>query len=151
MHYEESMVTVPDEFLQQIRQALINLSNKENVVIKFTAYTDNTPLEGRDERIYGDHLGMSKAVARRVSLAVHDALRLTDVAVESVGKGATQQAASNDTPQGRAMNRRVEVEFWHDDPLQELPDEPQLCPGCRAETVTKAMTPSGALIRSVQR
>jgi hypothetical protein len=27
------------------------------------------------------------------------------------------------------MNRRVEVEFWHDDPLQELPDEPQICPG----------------------
>ena len=32
------------------------------------------------------------------------------------------------------MNRRVEVQFWHDDPLQELPDEPQLCP---ARTGTK--------------
>ncbi len=76
MHYEESMVTVPEEFLQQIRQALINLRGKENIVVKFTAYTDNTPLEGRDERIYGDHLGLSKAVARRVALAVQDALKI---------------------------------------------------------------------------
>ena len=45
------------------------------------------------------------------------------------------------------MNRRVEVEFWHDDALQELPDEPQLCPeDAGAETVTKVYDPpSGAI------
>ena len=142
MHYNKSMVTVPEEFLQQIRQALINLRHKENIAVRFTAYTDNTPLEGRDERIYGNHLGLSKAVARRAALAVHDTLRQSNVSVESDGKGASQPAASNDTPQGRAMNRRVEVEFWHDDPLQDLPDEPQLCPeDAGAETVTKVYDP----------
>ncbi len=142
MHYDESMVTVPEEFLQQIRQALINLRSKENIVVRFTAYTDNIPLEGRDERIYGNHLGLSKAVARRVALAVHDTLGLSNVAVESDGKGASLPAASNDMPQGRAVNRRVEVEFWHDDPLQDLPDEPQLCPeDAGAETVTKVYDP----------
>src|SRR5262249_26556137 len=46
----------------------------------------------------------------------------------------------------RALNRRVEVEFWYDDPLQQLPDEPQLCPGdAGAEVVTKVYEPpSGA-------
>ena len=142
MHYERSMVTVPEEFLQQIRQALINLRAKENITVRFTAYTDNAPLEGRDERIYGDHLGLSKAVGRRVSLAVQEGLRLPNAAIESEGRGATQQAASNDTPQGRAMNRRVEVEFWHDDPLQDLPTEPRLCPeDAGAETVTKVYDP----------
>ena len=55
--------------------------------------------------------------------------------------------ASNDTEKGRAMNRRVEVEFWHDDPLQDLPDEPQLCPeDAGAETVTRVYDPpSGAI------
>ena len=39
---------------------------------------------------------------------------------------------------GRALNRRIEVEFWHDDPLQDLPDEPQLCPDAAgAETVPR--------------
>jgi flagellar motor protein MotB len=142
LHYDEGMVSVPEEFLQQIRQVLSNLSGKENITVKFIAYTDNTSLFGRDERIYGNQLGLSKAVARRVSLAVHDAQGLSNVAVESEGRGATRPAASNDTPQGRALNRRVEVEFWHDDPLQELPDEPRLCPeDAGAETVTRVYDP----------
>jgi len=30
------------------------------------------------------------------------------------------------------------VEFWHDDPLQDLPDKPQLCPDALgAEIVTR--------------
>ena len=90
MHYDAAMVTVPDDFLLQIRQALINLHGKGNIVVKFIAFCDNTTLEGRDERIYGDQLGLSKAVARRVALAVHDALKQSDVAVEIDGKGATQ-------------------------------------------------------------
>jgi flagellar motor protein MotB len=150
MHYEKSMVTVPEEFVQQIRRALINLRGKENVVVRFFAYTDNTPLVGRDERIYGNHLGLSKAVARRVSLAVQEGLGLPNAAIESEGRGATQQVASNDTEQGRAMNRRVEVEFWHDDPLQDLPDEPQLCPeDAGAETVTRVYDPPSGPIDPV--
>jgi flagellar motor protein MotB len=147
MHYDAAMVTVPEEYLQQIRQALVNLHGKGNIVVKFIAYSDNTPLDERGERIYGDQTGLSKAVARRVALAVQDGLKLSDVAVVSDGKGASQPVASNDTTQGRTMNRRVEVEFWYDDPLQELPTEPQLCPeDAGAQTVTKVYDPpSGAI------
>jgi flagellar motor protein MotB len=138
LRYDKGMISVPEGFLQQVNQASKNLSGKQNLVVKFTAYTDNIPLEGRDKRIYGDSVGLSKAVARRVALAVQDELSLPNAAIEIEGKGASQPAASNDTQQGRAMNRRVEVEFWHDDPLQDLPDEPQLCPDAPgAETVTR--------------
>src|SRR6516164_7560351 len=41
----------------------------------------------------------------------------------------------------RARNRRIEVEFWYDDPLQELSDEPQLCPDDVDETVTRIYDP----------
>jgi len=150
MRYDAAMVTAPEEFLQQIRQALVNLRGKENIIVKFIAYSDNSPLEGRDERIYGDQSGLSKAVARRVALAVHDGLRESNVPVESDGKGALQPVASNDTPQGRAVNRRVEVEFWHDDALQELPDEPQMCPeDAVAETVTKVYDPPSGPIAPI--
>ncbi len=147
LHYEEGLVRVPDRFLQQIGQALENLRSKRNVVVKFIAYTDDTPLTGREERIYGNPLGLSKAVARRVSLAIQDGLGLPETAILSEGRGSTRPVASNDTPQGRMLNRRVEVEFWHDDPLQELPDEPQLCPGdAGAETVTRIYhSPSGGV------
>lgn len=142
MHYEKGLLTVPGHFIQQIQRALNNLGSEENVQVSFTAYTDNLRLQGRDERIYGDHVGLSKAVGRRVSLAVQEALKLPSAAVTSTGKGAMQPLASNDTQQGRAMNRRVEVDFWHDDPLQSLPDEPQICPeDIGADTITRVYTP----------
>jgi flagellar motor protein MotB/predicted porin len=142
LHYDDGVLVVPPEFLQQVRHALRNLGNKQNVVVKFTAFTDNLPLLGRDERIYGDHVGLSKAVARRVALAVQDELGLPNPAIAGEGRGAAQPVAANDTPQGRSLNRRIEVEFWHDDPLQDLPDEPQLCPDAAgAELVTRVYDP----------
>jgi flagellar motor protein MotB len=147
LHYDQGMADVPARFLAQIRQALTHLGNKENVVVKFTAYTDNLPLTGRDQRIYGDHLGQSKAVARRIALAVKEALHLPDAAIESEGRGTARPVAANDTQQGRALNRRVEVEFWHDDPLQDLPDDPQICPDAAgAETVARVYDPASGAI-----
>jgi flagellar motor protein MotB len=143
LHYDKGMLGVPEEFLQQVRRAMTHLDGKENLMVKFIAYADNIPLKGRDKRIYGDPTGLSKAVARRVALAVQDDLGLPNAAIESEGRGVSRPVASNDTQQGRALNRRVEVEFWHDDPLQDLPDEPQLCPDAAgAETVTRVYHPS---------
>jgi flagellar motor protein MotB len=147
LSFDNGMAHIPEQYLFQIRQAIENLQGKKNVLVKFIAYTDNTPLQGRQERIYGNQLNLSKAVARRVALAVQDALVLPNAAVDSEGQGATRPVASNETSQGRAMNRRVEVEFWHDDSLQDLPDEPQICPDAAgAETVTRVYdSPSGGI------
>ena len=49
-----------------VRQALDNLQDKQNVVVKFIGYTDDAPLTGRNERIYGDH---ARALARRARTA----------------------------------------------------------------------------------
>ena len=147
LQYDQAMAEVPAPFLQQIRQAMANLRGKQNLMVKFNAYTDTMPLKGRDKRIYGDHNGISKAVARRTALAVQESLGLPDGAVASDGRGASRPVASNDTQRGRALNRRIEVEFWHDDPLEDLPDEPQLCPdAARAETVTRVYdSPNGSI------
>ncbi|MEE8542994.1 MAG: flagellar motor protein MotB, partial [Gammaproteobacteria bacterium] len=48
------------------------------------------------------------------------------------------------------MNRRVVVEFWYDDPLQELPNEPQLCPeSAGAVMVTKTYDPAWGRIADI--
>ncbi len=143
LHYDQGLLEVSEPFLRQVRQAMKNLQGKQNLAVKFIAYSDNLPLQGREERIYGDQLGFSKAVARRVLLAVQEELGLPNPAVACEGRGATQPVASNNTQQGRALNRRVEVEFWYDDPLQELPDEPQMCPDTSGgEIVTRVYQPS---------
>ena len=143
LHYDQDKADVPDAFIDQVREALHNLSDKQNVVVKFIGYSDNLPLTGRAERIYGTQERLSNARAVRVALAVQGALGLPTEAVQSEGRGAIRPLGSNETAQGRALNRRIEVEFWYDDPLQELPDEPQLCPDASGvETVTKIYTPS---------
>jgi flagellar motor protein MotB len=142
LHFGENTVDVPEEFIGQVAEALHNLRDKRNVTVKLIGFTDDVPLTGRAERIYGTHLALSKARSRRVALAVQDALDLPNAAIASDGRGAARPIASNETARGRALNRRVEVEFWHDDPLQELPDEPQPCPDAAdAETVTRVYDP----------
>ena len=142
LNFNEESIEVDDTFIERVRQGFDNLSDKQNVVAKFVGYSDDVPLAGRTERIYGTHLGLSKARARRVALAVQESLNLATAAIASDGRGSVRPIGSNDTINGRALNRRVEVEFWYDDPLQELPDEPQICPGTAgAEMVTKTYEP----------
>jgi flagellar motor protein MotB len=151
LRYEDEITDVSPEFVEHIRKALHNLEGKQNVVVKFIGFTDDAPLTGRNERIYGDHLALSKARAHRVALAVQEALRLPSAALASEGRGASAPLARNDTPQGRALNRRIEVQFWHDDPLQELPDEPQLCPATDGtEWVTRVYDPPWGAIAPLQ-
>jgi flagellar motor protein MotB len=142
LHYDEDTVDVSEQFVAHVRRALQNLSDKDNVIVKFIGFTDDVPLTGRNESIYGTPVAFSKAKARRVALAVQEALKLPAAEVDSDGRGAAAPLASNDTAQGRMLNRRIEVEFWYDDPLQELPDEPQLCPDAAgAEMVTRVYDP----------
>ncbi len=143
-------IDVNERFIDQVREALANMADRQNVVVRFVGYTDDAPLTGRIERIYGDYVGLSKARARRVALAVQDGLNLpTDVLLVD-GRGVEKPLASNATAQGRATNRRVEVEFWYDDPLQELPDEPQLCPGdAGAEMLTRVYDPPWGTLNNV--
>jgi flagellar motor protein MotB len=141
LHFDQEAVEVTPEFVEQIGQALRNMSDRHNVLVKFIGYTDESPMTERDARIYDTHVGLARARARRVAIAVQEALGLPTTAIDSDGRGSTRPLGSNQTAQGRALNRRVEVEFWYDDPLQELPDEPQLCPASGNEIVTRVYDP----------
>ena len=141
LRFDAEAVEVTPAYIEQIRQAVGNLSDRHNVLVKFVGYTDDAPLGERNERIYGDHVGLSRAQSRRVALAVQEALNLPTSSIDSDGRGTMRPLGSNATAQGRALNRRVEVEFWYDDPLQELPDEPQLCPAPGNELVTRVYDP----------
>jgi len=145
LHMDDDTAAIPDGFISNVRQVLENLRTKEHVVVKFIGHTDDQPLSERNERIYGDPVSLSKARARRAVLAVKDALKLPSSAIDVDGKGAAGPIGSNDTAKGRALNRRIEVEFWYDDELQVLPDELRPCPEpAGAETVTRVYDgPSG--------
>jgi len=150
LRYEGEAGSLPEAFTRQIAQALDNLRDRQGVRVRFIGYTDGAPLGGRDELTYGDHLSLSKAMAYRVALAVGEALALPDSAIETEGRGASQPLASSNTAEGRALNRRIEVEFWYDDPLEELPDEPQFCPNDIQEMVTRVYDPPWGSIATLE-
>ncbi len=142
LHYSSESAQVDAAFVERVKRAWMNLQDRRNVVIKFIGHSDDAALDERSERIYGSHENQSKARAWRVALAVREQLGLDSGAVDADGLGTQRPLSSNDTTAGRALNRRVEVEFWYDDPLQELADEPQLCPGePPTELVTRVYDP----------
>src|SRR5882724_4589033 len=150
MRYEDETTPISDAFTKQVRQALDNLRDKRGVTVRFIGYTDDAPLTSPDESTYGNHLSLSKARAHHAALAMQEILGLPASAIESDGRGASHPLASNETAQGRRLNRRIEVEFWYDDPLQALPDEPQLCPDDADETVTRVYDPPWSSIPSLE-
>ncbi len=150
LRYEDESTPISDAFSRQVRQALDSLRDKRDVTVRFIGYTDGAPLTGLDESTYGNHLSLSKATANRVALAMQGILGLPASVIESDGRGTSHPLASNETAQGRALNRRIEVEFWYDDPLQELSDEPQLCPDDVDETVTRVYDPPWGTIPTIE-
>ena len=109
VRFGEEAVEVTPTYVEQIREAVAGLRDRHNVLVKFVGYTDDAPLSERNARIYGDHIGLSRAQARRVALAVQEELGLATSAVDSDGRGSSRPLSSNATAQGRALNRRVEV------------------------------------------
>ena len=151
LRLEPGQSGVPDVFVQHIRETLQNLSDKRNVVVRFVGHTDNLPLSEAEKRIYGDHINFSRARARYVMLEVQSRLGLPNSAVSSGGKGMKYPVAPNSTEKGRSFNRRVEVEFWYDDPFEQFTAEPQACPESAAsETVTRTYDPPEGPIRPIR-
>jgi len=152
LRIEAGQSGVPDEFIRQIRETINNLGGKQNVVIRFVGHTDDLPLSDAEKRIYGDdHINLSKARARYVGREVQSRLSLSNSDISSSGKGLKFPVASNGTEKGRSFNRRVEVEFWYDDPFEQFTEDPQACPeAAGSETVTLTYDPPTGPVKAIR-
>ena len=88
----------------------------------------------RAERIYANaSRSLEGPGAPRGALAVKDALALSNQRrLRATAAGASLPARQRTRPlSGRTLNRRIEVEFWHDDPLQRTARRTAALPGRR--------------------
>jgi len=135
---------IPDNYLEMLRGVLDSMRDRTNVRLHFVGHTDSLPLRGDLINIYGDNVGLSRERAGTTAEYFQDALGLPPEAISYEGVGDSQPVASNATPEGRARNRRVEVEVWYDEVGEKMVDKEVVVPRevnrikvCRTETVCK--------------
>jgi uncharacterized repeat protein (TIGR01451 family) len=78
--------------------------------IHVTGHTDSARIAARSRGIYKDNLALSMARAKSVGRYLMDKLHLPPDKLTIDGKGAAVPIAGNRTREGKALNRRVEVQ-----------------------------------------
>ncbi len=84
-------------------------SDVTDIQIQSIGHTDNVPVAARNRHIVADNVVLSERRARSVAAFLAERLQVAadDIVIE--GRGPAQPVASNDSPDGRQKNRRVEV------------------------------------------
>jgi chemotaxis protein MotB len=103
--------------LTEVAGVLASISDRD---FQIAGHTDNVPIKSA-KFPSNWHLSAARALTVAMFLADHG---VPPVRLSAAGYGDTQPAASNDTPEGRAQNRRIEIVLMPN--LDELPDLSQL-------------------------
>ena len=114
VRFESGKSRIPDSYLQRWRDLLELYRHERGMRVRFAGHTDSQALSPRTREVYGDNQGLSEARAREVAEFVAAELGLDENSIETVGNADRIPIASNGTPEGRALNRRVDVAFLFD-------------------------------------
>ena len=92
-----------------LRQISDNIPDTLNWVIRVDGHTDNVPLSGFGE--FSDNWELSQARALSVVRLMSEMFDILPSRLSANGFGEYQPVASEDTPEGRAQNRRIELKL----------------------------------------
>jgi len=116
------------EALKKIADAFKEMKDKRVLV---EGHTDNVPPGSRSP--YKDNWDLSVARAVAVVHILQEA-GLDPVRLEAAGMGEYQPIASNDTPEGKSLNRRIELDLLPIDKAdQAVAPAPQAAPAVKQE------------------
>jgi outer membrane protein OmpA-like peptidoglycan-associated protein len=91
---------VEEKYREEIARAAKFLADYPEVRMTVEGHTDNTGDPGYNQEL-------SERRARSVARVMTEAYKIAPERIRTVGYGATRPAASNDTAEGRAKNRRI--------------------------------------------
>ena len=106
---------ISEAALVDLRNRIDELSGKDNLRLRFIGHTDNDRLSQRTASIYGSNQGLSEARARQVAERVQETLGVSSSMVEISGRGDSEPIADNNSNEGKALNRRVEIVLVYDE------------------------------------
>lgn len=108
--FASGSATLSDE-ARAIMARIASASNRPDRTIIVTGHTDNVPVAGG---AYADNLDLSAARAAAVARELVATDRVDPATVSAVAKGEYAPLADNNTEEGRAKNRRIEIEISFD-------------------------------------
>ena len=92
--------------LQQIGDILKSAVDKD---IQVEGHTDNVPIRGTLAQVYPSNWELSTARANTVLHFLQDKTDIPGERLSAVGYGEYRPIASNSAPEGRALNRRIQI------------------------------------------
>ena len=95
------------EFLDKLGDVLKRYGNHD---IEVMGFTDSVPVRASSK--YNDNMELSQARAYSVYKYLVTEKGMSEEKLECSGRGEQEPIASNDTEEGRAMNRRVEIRIY---------------------------------------
>jgi chemotaxis protein MotB len=94
------------EVLKKVGKALAQYPDK---VIRVVGHTDNVPLTKAHQKMFPTNWELSVARATNVVRFLQDECKIGPERLVAAGRGPYQPVASNDTPESRQKNRRIEI------------------------------------------
>jgi chemotaxis protein MotB len=85
------------------------LKSVEDKIIRVEGHTDNVPIVGRLAEKFPSNWELSTARATNVVRFLQEKVEIDPTKLEAVGLGEYQPVASNETKEGKAQNRRIEI------------------------------------------
>ena len=103
-----SVLSEPGKQVLKELSAVLVQDASDSRIISFEGHTDNVPIKGTLAQIYPTNWELSLARAATATRFMIEQ-GLSAKRIRAVGYGSSRPVASNDTPQGRSANRRIEV------------------------------------------
>ncbi len=120
IRFESGVANIPEATVQSLADILERMRDRINVRLHLIGHADSRPLSPALTEIYGDNAGLSRERAGKVAEHFQTMLALPPEAISYEWAGDAQPVASNLTEDGRALNRRVEVEVWYDEVVEKV-------------------------------
>ena len=103
--FASGKATVDAKLEPTFQRIVAELKKLPNVNVVITGHSDNVPMKSAE---FKDNDGLSQARAEAVA-ALLEKNGYPKNLIQAIGKGANEPVAQNNTPEGRAKNRRVEI------------------------------------------
>ncbi len=110
--FDSARANIRDEAVPIVDKVGDILKNYQGRMIEITGYTDSVPL--LDDPKYDDNWDLSSARAKSVLMYLVNNKGMDLVRMKASGRGENDPVASNDTAEGRAQNRRVEIKIYNE-------------------------------------